>query len=58
MVETNNVYPNLPNEQGQQSRLNKVNEIKDYLITEIKERKLMSKMIGKYIAFFDILTGH
>ena len=38
MAETNNVYPNLPNEQEQQFRLNKINEIKDYLIAEIKER--------------------
>ena len=53
MAETNNVYPNLPNEQEQQFRLNKINEIKDYLIAEIKERELMSKRLSKYIAFFD-----
>ena len=33
--------------------LNNVNEIKDYFITEIKERELMSKRLGKYIASFD-----
>ena len=33
--ETHNIYPNL-NEQ--QFRLNKINEIKDYFITKIKER--------------------
>ena len=53
MAENNNVYPNLPNEQEQQFRLNKINEIKDYLIAEIKERELMSKGFSKYIAFFD-----
>ena len=37
----------------QQFRLNKVNEIKDYFITEIKERELMSKRLSKYIASFD-----
>ena len=53
MAETNNVYPNLPNEQEQQLRLNKINEIKDYLIAEIKEIELMRKRLSKYISFFD-----
>ena len=38
---------------NQQFRLNKFNEIKDYFITEIKERELMSKRLSKYIASFD-----
>ena len=50
-----NMYPNLkaipPNEQ--QFRPNKINEIKDYFIAEIKERELMSKRFSKYIASFD-----
>ena len=33
--------------------LNKINEIKDYFISEIKERELMSKRLSKYIASFD-----
>ena len=33
--------------------LNNVNEIKDYFVTEIKERELMSKRLGKYVASFD-----
>ena len=33
--ETHNIYPNLNDQQ--QFRLHKSNEIKDYLITEIKE---------------------
>ena len=37
----------------QQFRLNKMNEIKDYFIAEIKERKLMSKKLSKYIACCD-----
>ena len=49
-VETNNIYPNLPD---QQFRLNKINEIKDYFVAEIKERELMSKRLSKYIASFD-----
>ena len=47
---TPNMYPNISNDQ--QFRLNKINEIKDYFIAEIKERELMSKRVGKYIAFF------
>ena len=49
------MYPNLnahiPNEQ--QLRLNKINEIKDYLLAEIRERELISKNISKYIASLD-----
>ena len=55
MAETNNVYPNLRNEQEQQFRLNKINKIRDYFVTEIKERELMSKRLSKYVAFFDYL---
>ena len=33
--------------------LNKINEIKDYFVAEIKETELMSKRLGKYIASFD-----
>ena len=38
---------------NQQFRLNKISEIEDYFIAEIKERQLMSKKISKYISFFD-----
>ena len=50
-VETPNININL-NEQ-QQFRLNTINEIKDYFVTEIKERELMSKRLSKYIPSFD-----
>ena len=50
-----NMYPNLSaiasNEE--QFRPNKINEIKDYSVAEIKERELMSKRLSKYIASFD-----
>ena len=50
-----NMYPNLSatlsNEQ--QFRLNKINEIKDSFVAEIKERELMSKRLSKYITSFD-----
>ena len=38
---------------NQKCRLNKIKEIKDYFIAEIKERQLMSKRLSKYIASFD-----
>ena len=37
----------------QNFRLNKINEIKDYFVAEIKERELMGKRLSKYIAFCD-----
>ena len=55
-VEGSNVYPSL-NEislsDQQQFSLNKINEIKNYFVAEIKERELMSKTLSKYIAFCD-----
>ena len=41
---------------NQQFRLNKISEIEDYFITEIKEKELMSKKLSKYI-FFIILIN-
>ena len=51
--ETPNIYPNISNDQ--QFRLNKINDIKDYFIAEIRERELMSKNLSKYIASFEYL---
>ena len=51
------MYPNLsavPSNE-QQFRLNKINEIKDYFVAEIKKRELLSKRLSKYIASFDYL---
>ena len=55
--ETHNIHPNLvvPLSDQQQFRLNKINEIKNYFVAEIKERELMSKRLSKYIASFDYL---
>ena len=52
---SHNIYPNLSanTSNDEQFRLNKINEIKDYFIAEIKERELMSKRLSKYIASFD-----
>ena len=57
---TPNIYPNLnaiplntnlSNEQ--QFKLNKINEIKDYSVAEIRGRELISKNISKYIVSLD-----
>ena len=50
-VECNSIETS--NLDNQQFRLNKINEIKDCLVAEIKERELMSKRLSKYIASFD-----
>ena len=49
------MYPNLgvSLSDQQQFRLNKINEIKDYFVAEVKERKLMSNRLSKYIAYSD-----
>ena len=47
MVECNYIGCN------QQFRLNKISEIEDYFIADIKERELMSKKLSKYISFLD-----
>ena len=52
---TPNIDPNLnaiPSNQ-QQFRLNKINKLKDYFLAEIRERKLISKNLSKYIASLD-----
>ena len=38
---------------NQQFGLNKIDEIENHFISEIKERELMSKRLSKYIASFD-----
>ena len=44
---TPNIYPNLNaiSSNGQQFRLNKINEIKDYFLADIRERELVSKIL-------------
>ena len=52
---TSNIYPtfsSIPSNE-QQFRLNKINEIKDYFLAEIRERELISKNLSKYIASLD-----
>ena len=55
--ETPNIYAYLSANVSidQQFKLNKINEIKDYFIADIRERELMSKNLSKYIASLDYL---
>ena len=52
---TPNIYPNLTSNisNEQKFRVNKINEIKDYFLAEIRERELISKNLSKYIASLD-----
>ena len=50
-----NVSSNISNEQ--QLRLNKINEIKDYLLAEIRERELISKNLS-ILLLLSILINH
>ena len=54
------MYPNLsetplniPQNDQEHFRPNKINEINDYFVAEIKERELMGKKLSKYITSFD-----
>ena len=55
--ETPDMYSNLNANisKDKQFRLNKINEIKEYFIAEIRKTELMSKNLSKYIASFDYL---
>ena len=46
-------YSDTSNLNNQQFRRNKISEIEDYFIAELKERELMSKKTSKCISFFD-----
>ena len=59
MVEINSIesiehnFIDTSNPNNQQFRLNKISEIENYFIAEIKERELMSKKLSKYLSFSD-----
>ena len=66
MVESNSIESNsietiehnsidTSNLNNQQFSLNKISEIENYFIAEIKERELMSKKLSKYVSFFLII---
>ena len=52
-IETVNKYLDLSDQI--KFKLNEINEIKDYFISEIQERKIMSKKLSKYVAAFDYI---
>ena len=63
MVESNSIECNSTesidtSNLNNQFRLNKVNEIEKYFISEIKERELMSKRLSKYIVFVIIQINY
>ena len=43
------------NRNNRQFKLNKISEIEDYFITEIKEKELMNRRPSKHIVFFIII---
>ena len=59
MVESNSIESiehnsiDTSNLNNQQFRLNKISEVEDYFIAEVKESESMSKKLSKYISFFD-----
>ena len=53
MDEAPRIYPNLSDET--QFKRDKINEIKDCFIDELREREAMSNRLSKYIAAFDYL---
>ena len=56
-----NIYPNLnaiPLNDQQQFRLNKISEIRDYFIGEIKKRELMSKRLVNILLLLTILISN
>ena len=52
---TPDIYPNLATNTSseQQFRLNKINEIKEYFLADIRERELIKRILSKYIASLD-----
>ena len=54
-IETQSNLDAIPLSDQTKFRLNKINKIKDYFISEIQERKTMSKTLGKYITVFDYI---
>ena len=50
MGEVTNVYPDLNDQE--QFRLNKINEIRNYVIDEIRERELMNERLSKTCCCF------
>ena len=52
-IDSPNIYPVLNDQQFKQK---KINEIRYYFITEIKERELMIKILSKCIASINLIS--
>ena len=53
-VKTTKLCSNLDN---QQFKLDNISKVKDYFISDIKERELMSKNLSKYVVSLNILVN-
>ena len=53
-VKKTKLYSNLDN---QQFKLDNISKVKDYFISDIKERELMSKNLSKYVVSLNILVN-
>ena len=52
------IYTQISMQIYQQVRLNKINEIKNYLLAEVRERELIGKNLSKYIASSKYFSNH
>ena len=52
------IYTQISMQIYQQVRLNKINEIKNYLLAEVRERELIGKNLSKYIASSEYFSNH
>ena len=55
LIKHQNIYPNLNeiSSNEQQFRLKKIDETKDYFLSEIRKRELISENLSKYLASLD-----
>ena len=52
------IYTQISMQIYQQVRLNKINEIKNYLLAKVRERELIGKNLSKYIASSEYFSNH
>ena len=52
------IYTQISMQIYQQVRLNKINEIKNYLLAEVRVRELIGKNLSKYIASSEYFSNH
>ena len=52
------IYTQISMQIYQQVKLNKINEIKNYLLAEVRERELIGKNLSKYITSSEYFSNH